>query len=310
MDDNQNNENNQNKEKIQNKENDQKQSSTFTKTDFENSKNNIRNRIKKRRKLVIILGIVVIILIISGISSCVNSCNNNNKNKNNKHESYYVNDKLNWPSDGIVSLLPKPESENGKILSSNADYFHCYVAKTDEDAFNNYINECKNKGFNLESDLSSSGYKSKDQNNNLLDLYWSEYSNEMTITLESKSYQDKAAAEKKANEEKKQAEKQNNNNNSQNNKSGNSSSVSADLKSFLDSYEQFVDKYVAFMKKYKDSGNPLSMLKDYTDLMAQLADFNGKIANWDSKKGSMSAKDLAYYTEVTTRCAQKMASVA
>lgn len=277
-------------------QNNQQKSTKFKKSDFTKPK----IKLSKPKKILLIVGIVIVALfVIGGVSNC------NNSNKEQKHESSYINEKLNWPSDGVAKLLPKPKSENGHISSSSDKYFNCDVAKTCQDDFNDYINECKTKGFNLESDYSSSRYESKDQNNNKLSIHWSSYNNEMSITIGTKAYYDEIDAKNKADKEKKEREKQNEASNS----SSSSGSVSSDLKSFLDSYEQFVDKYVAFMKKYKEQGNPISMLAEYTELMAQMSDFTSKMSTWESKKGSMSAKDLEYYTQVVARCAQKLAQV-
>ena len=84
--------------------------------------------------------------------------------------------------------------------------------------------------------------------------------------------------------------------------------VDPELKAFLDSYEKFVDEYVAFMKTYNsDPANALSMLAEYSQMMASYADFTEKLAQYDENE--MSAADAAYYLEVTTRCTQKMLEI-
>lgn len=64
----------------------------------------------------------------------------------------------------------------------------------------------------------------------------------------------------------------------------------------MDSYEQFFDQYVEFMKKYKDSGDSISMLADYTKMMQQYTDTMNKLNAID--QNSLSAADEAYYLEV------------
>ncbi len=63
----------------------------------------------------------------------------------------------------------------------------------------------------------------------------------------------------------------------------------------MDSYEQFFDQYVEFMKKYKDSGDSISMLADYTKMMQQYTDTMNKLNAID--QNSLSAADEAYYRE-------------
>ncbi len=86
------------------------------------------------------------------------------------------------------------------------------------------------------------------------------------------------------------------------------SEVSPDLKATLDSYEAFVDEYVEFMQTYENSDDVYSMLADYGDMMQRYADFASQIEALDTD--SMSTADYAYYIEVTSRCSQKLLSVA
>ena len=87
-----------------------------------------------------------------------------------------------------------------------------------------------------------------------------------------------------------------------------SGGVDPDLKAFLDSYEEFVDEYVAFMKKYMaDPANAVSMLVEYTEMMAKYEDFAEKVDQYDSD--SMSTEDAKYYIEVTSRCSKKLLDI-
>lgn len=83
--------------------------------------------------------------------------------------------------------------------------------------------------------------------------------------------------------------------------------ISADLREFLDGYEQFVDNYVAFMKKYYAAENPMSLLTEYTRILQDYSTWAEKIDDLD--EDSLSAAEVAYYIEVTTRCSAKMLSV-
>ncbi len=83
--------------------------------------------------------------------------------------------------------------------------------------------------------------------------------------------------------------------------------VDPDLKAFLDSYEKFVDEYVDFMKKYMANPSDLSLLGEYTDMLAELSEFESKLDKYDSN--NMSTEDAAYYLEVTSRCTQKMLEI-
>ena len=84
-----------------------------------------------------------------------------------------------------------------------------------------------------------------------------------------------------------------------------SDSVTPSFKETMDSYEAFFDSYIDFMKKYKENPGDLSMLSEYTDYMSKYTDYMKKLSAVD--KTTLSAADLAYYTEVHTRILKKMA---
>lgn len=58
------------------------------------------------------------------------------------------------------------------------------------------------------------------------------------------------------------------------------------------------------MTKYRDEGNPVSMLADYTAMVARYTDAVSEIGSMD--ENSMSAEDWAYYLEVVNRVNQKL----
>lgn len=87
---------------------------------------------------------------------------------------------------------------------------------------------------------------------------------------------------------------------------GNEEGIRAEVKDSLDSYEVFVDDYCAFMKKYAAAGDKTELLADYSDFMSKYAETAEKI---DNLKKDLSDSELAYYTEVTTRCAEKLNEV-
>ena len=55
--------------------------------------------------------------------------------------------KFNWPSSEIGKLVSEPKSKKGKIIWENSDGFNIEVSETTFDDYNDYIEDCKNKGF-------------------------------------------------------------------------------------------------------------------------------------------------------------------
>ena len=82
----------------------------------------------------------------------------------------------------------------------------------------------------------------------------------------------------------------------------NADGVNADLKEFLDSYEDFMTEYCDFMSTYDDN-NPLAIV-EYGKLVAEYADFVEKCDAYEEEE--MSDEDLKYYLEVTNRVNLKL----
>lgn len=82
----------------------------------------------------------------------------------------------------------------------------------------------------------------------------------------------------------------------------NADGVNADLKEFLDSYEDFMTEYCDFMSTYDDN-NPLALV-EYGKLVAEYADFVEKCDAYEEEE--MSDEDLKYYLEVTNRVNLKL----
>ncbi|MBQ6441518.1 MAG: zinc-ribbon domain-containing protein [Lachnospiraceae bacterium] len=96
--------------------------------------------------------------------------------------------------------------------------------------------------------------------------------------------------------------------NSDSSDSANSNGVDPDLKAYLDSYEAFMDEYVDFMKNYLDDPtNVAAMLDEYSDIMKRLEAFEKQNEVYESS--DMSAADMEYFIDVTTRCTKKMLEV-
>ena len=83
---------------------------------------------------------------------------------------------------------------------------------------------------------------------------------------------------------------------------------SADFRATMDAYEAFINEYCDFMEKYQsDPSNAASLMADYASMMSSYADMTEQIEAIDTE--SLSAEDLAYYTEVMARVAQRLAEV-
>ena len=66
-----------------------------------------------------------------------------------------VNGTINWPSIGLASLIPVPNSNVGTIASNSSTCFTAYVGETSEEDYRNYVNSCIERGFTV--DFSDTG---------------------------------------------------------------------------------------------------------------------------------------------------------
>lgn len=87
----------------------------------------------------------------------------------------------------------------------------------------------------------------------------------------------------------------------------NTSSDSQDFKATMDAYESFMNEYCDFMEKYENSDDTAGMLADYADMMSQYGEWVDKIDDID--EDSLSADDLAYYTQINARVLQRLGEI-
>lgn len=241
-------------------------------------------------------------------------------------------EKLEWPTRGLAQQLPDPKAKYGYILTDDTDKFYASIDKYSSNKFDTYIAKCQSMGYTEEVKESGDDYEAYTAEGYKLSL--SHYADTMTIELNAPGTYDEepgetAVTEAQNSEEtvgteydttqketSEEADSDTETDTKENKKEDkkdkadakDSGKVNPDLKAFLDEYEAFVDKYVAFMKKYEaDSANP-SLIADYGDMLQQEMDFQQKLDAYD--EDTMSAADAAYYVEVTTRCARKMAEAA
>ena len=126
------------------------------------------SRGKKKKRNVIII-VVVVLLLIAGISR-IGSCGSSSKN--------YVD----WPTSGLATQLPKPDSSKIKVQTNSDDRLYASVDDFNKDAYSKYVESCKEKGFTVDASTDTSRYEAYNSEGYHLEL--SSYSTSMNITLE------------------------------------------------------------------------------------------------------------------------------
>jgi RNA polymerase subunit RPABC4/transcription elongation factor Spt4 len=258
----------------------------------------------KRWWFVLIL-IIVVIVVVNSASSQIK--------KMSKENSEYK-----WPDSELASLISKPDSKYGEIISDRENHFSIKIYKTSSSQFEDYIDNCKLMGFTVDYSRTNSSYYADNLDGYSLSLIYNEKDKEMSIYLDKpsdkssiyvqESERDTIVSEDKATEETAQIESESINAVEETqvleDKSDLINGVDPDLKAFLDEYEEFMNQYTDFMVKYESSDDALGMMLDYTKMLQEYAEFTDKLEKYDTKE--MSDADAAYYLEVTSRVTANM----
>lgn len=217
-----------------------------------------------------------------------------------------------WPKTNIGTKLPTPESTTGGNFIGDDDMLSIDVCDTNDEQYAAYIDAVLEKGFTVDYSRSDGWFSGETKDGYSVTISRDESNKDiMSISLygpdDSSTSDTSTSSDTSASNSSNSSSSAGTMTKEDTEKAEDKKSTSSDFKSTMDSYEAFVDKYVAFMEKYKNSGDPVSMLSDYSAMMDELNTYSTKIDSIDS--GSLGASDLAYYNEVMARCTQKLASI-
>ena len=223
---------------------------------------------------------------------------------------------ITWPTSVAGMQLPIPKSKIGNFSYEHDDNFFVYVGNTTRVDYEEYVNACSNKGFNIDYSKGDDYYYADNREGWQVSLRYEGYnimsvrigaSSENTIgdaiittSIADESEVVATTSIKEPEFDTTDAETKNDNTDS--------SVLNPDFKSAMDNYEDFMDEYVEFMKKYKDNPSDLGILTDYADYMSKYAEFVKDFEQWDDK--DMNPIETAYYIEVQSRVNKKLLEVA
>lgn len=282
---------------------------------------------RKNKKPVrfIVTGVIVYVIIMIVIVG-------NIAKRNEKEEDSYST--YRWPSNGIAALLPEPDAEYGEITNESKDSFAIDLYHMSKNDFEDYIEACKEEGFSVDYNKTSSSYYADDRNGNSLSIWYDEDDEEMTIrimaavdvidedrgtdeiadnntgnntdnnTVTSDQEEDTAdnteitdAAETGSETEETETDE------TENSDSQNTENV--EFREWVDSYEAFMNEYIDFMKNYESTD--ISMLARYSELMSTYTEFLN--ATNSLKEDDYSVSDWAYYMEAYVRIMNRLSAI-
>lgn len=224
---------------------------------------------------------------------------------------------ISWPTGTAGSLIPAPKSTTGKFNYEHDKSFSVYVGDTSQADYDEYVTACSDKGFTVDYDKGEKYYIADNAEGYHLSLRYEgnkimlvsiDKPNEEEISGEAEDASEaEASPTAKPTEEVKPTEEAASTDDS-NSSSVGSDGLRTDFKEAMDSYESFMDEYCEFMKKYNENPSDLNLLADYATYVSKYADVVNKFDAWESE--GMNDAELAYYLEVQSRVAAKLAEVA
>lgn len=190
---------------------------------------------------------------------------------------------ISWPTAGVGSLVPAPTSTTGKIDSDSSTFFLAYVGETNAEAFASYVDACSGAGFNVGYDRGDTWYSADNADGVSLRVEYRGF-NTMMVRVDAPDDVEATTPPTEA----------------PTTPDGSAAGGSSDFRATMDAYEAFMNEYCDFMETYSsDSSNIVAMATDYADMMSRYEDAMEQIDAID--ENSLSADDLAYYTEVMGR---------
>lgn len=124
----------------------------------------------KGGRLPLIVAVVVILLVVFGVSRCGGGGGGG--------------DRLDWPSSGLATMLPRPSSDEGSIIVSNAESFSARVEGYGRGDYEDYVGSCKEMGYAVEAADDADAYEAFSEEGHHLTLSFYESSESMSVSLE------------------------------------------------------------------------------------------------------------------------------
>lgn len=88
----------------------------------------------------------------------------------------------NWDENSIANVLPQPETKKVEIISDNEDIFYAVVKKYSETDYKDYVEKCKQNGFDVDIETDDMSFCAYNQDGYKLNLMY--YDKELSIELE------------------------------------------------------------------------------------------------------------------------------
>lgn len=209
---------------------------------------------------------------------------------------------ITWPTTGLATKVPQPDSLLGNIYWDNNNNFGVYIGNTTKNDFEKYIIACQNAGFVNNHSKSEKRYSATNDAGYEIVLEYHGY-NIMYISVDASDVGYKTESVNSS-DNKITNEKSSVNDNAVND----INEIRNDFKEAMDSYEKFMDDYISFMSKYNSDPSDYSLLSDYSNYLSKYSDLMDKFDKWEDE--NLNEAETNYYIEVQTRVNKKLSDAA
>lgn len=206
-----------------------------------------------------------------------------------------------WPNNELANMLPKPESTTGKVFSDSSNQLIYYVGSMNDDAYNKYIEQVKEKGFDKDYNSLEKSYSAENDEGYEVRISKEGFNIvEISITKPSKQNastnitSSTTTTESSTNTESSKEES----------KTTNSTGIRPDFKNAMDSYEKFMNQYCDFMIKYNKNPSDITLIKDYAKMVSDYDKYTKDFENWKSE--DLNDEEMKYYLDVQNRVSKKL----
>lgn len=209
---------------------------------------------------------------------------------------------IEWPTIGIATRLPIPESTLGKVIWDNSDIYSVHIGNTTFDQYKTYLKACEDKGFVVGYTRGEKYYYAYDAEGYKLALEYLGYDRiSIHITAPEKT-EPNATTTPILTTKPTGVTVPNDTTNPKDSELVDG--MRPEFKAAMDSYEAFFAEYCDFMKKYQQDPTNVELIGRYAEFMKQYVDTMEKMEAWDN--GELNKEEVKYYIDVTARISKML----
>lgn len=201
-----------------------------------------------------------------------------------------------WESNEYTDKLPTPKSTRGEYITIRTDYMRTRVSQTTQEDFMEYVEACKQKGFDQIDTQSDHRYYATNSDGWLLKLRYDKDDYELKIELSKPDTESKTVKDQNVESEEETTESSDKL----------IDGMRSEFKQAMDDYSDYMNKYCDFMESYDASD--VTMLAEYTKLLKEYSDFTSSFEKWNGN--FVNETESNYYIKIQTDVNNRLLQIA